>query len=480
MRLTRRIKIQMVIFTVVATAAGAVMLFGYIRVPALFGVGQYTVTVQLPNAAGLYATGNVTYRGTEVGRVKSVELTDSGVQAVLSLRSDIRIPANVDANVHSVSAVGEQYVALQPHSGSGPPLKNGDVIPVNRTTIPPDINAVLAATNRGLQAIPHDNLKTAIDESFTAVGGLGPELSRIVRGSTNLAIDAKANLDPLTTLIDQAQPVLDSQANTADAIQGWAAHLATITEQLKRNDDSVAGLLVKGGPAADQARQLVDRLSPTLPVILANLASIGDVAVTYQSSLEQILVLVPATMANLQGTILANKNTKHPGLYLDFKLNLNIPPPCATGFLPPQQRRTPSFVDAPTPPEGDLYCRIPQDSPIQAVRGARNYPCITRPGKRAATVRECESDEPYVPLNDGNNWKGDPNATLSGQGVPQSPPGPTPQDPPQTSPPIATAVYDPATGAYVGPDGRVYTQADLAHSEKGQTWQSMLLPPAAG
>ena len=57
------------------------------------------------------------------------------------------------------------------------------------------------------------------------------------------------------------------------------------------------------------------------------------------------------------------------------------------------------------------------------VRGAKNTPCVTRPGKRAPTVKMCESDEQYVPLNDGDNWKGDPNATLSGQDIPQLPPG---------------------------------------------------------
>jgi phospholipid/cholesterol/gamma-HCH transport system substrate-binding protein len=94
----------------------------------------------------------------------------------------------------------------------------------------------------------------------------------------------------------------------------------------------------------------------------------------------------------------------------------------------------------------------------------------------------CEGTENYVPLNDGYNWKGDPNATLSGQGVPQLPlaspsvagqPAPAP-----APPPIAAAAYDPATGSYVGPDGRVYTQADLAENAAAdRTWQSMLLPP---
>jgi phospholipid/cholesterol/gamma-HCH transport system substrate-binding protein len=484
MSLSRWVKIQLAIFTVITVIAGMVMLFGYVKVLSLFGVGHYTVTVQLPRAGGLYQNGNVTYRGTEVGRVTAVHLTDTAVEATLSLRSDVRIPSDLDAQVHSASAIGEQYVALQPRSGTAPALKEGDVIPASRTSVPPDINALLAAANRGLQAIPGDNLQTVIDESYTAIGGLGPEISRLVKGSTQLAIDGRANLDPLTAVIDQSQPVLDSQAHTADAIGDWAAHLATISHQLQVNDTSVAGLLDRGGRAADEGRRLVDRLQPTLPLLLANLVSIGQVAITYQPALEQLLVLLPEGTADLQSAVMASADTAHPGVALDFKLNLNLPPPCLTGYLPAQQQRTPNFEDAPDRPAGDLYCRIPQDSP-NAVRGARNYPCLTRPGKRAPTVKMCESDEQYVPLNDGFNWKGDPNATLSGQDIPQLPPGSPPAHapaPPGPAPPapIAAAEYDPATGTYVGPDGKVYTQADLAQpTSKGKTWQSMLTPPTS-
>jgi phospholipid/cholesterol/gamma-HCH transport system substrate-binding protein len=34
------------------------------------------------------------------------------------------------------------------------------------------------------------------------VGGLGPELSRIVNGSVDLSIEARKNLDPLIALIE--------------------------------------------------------------------------------------------------------------------------------------------------------------------------------------------------------------------------------------------------------------------------------------
>src|SRR5262249_42607726 len=156
---------------------------------------------------------------TEVGRVASVHLTDTGVEAVLSLKSGIDIPSDLVAQVHSQSAIGEQYVELLPRNGTSPPLKNGDVIPISETTVPPNINETLAAANRGLQAVPRGKLKTAIDEAYAAVGGLGPELTRLVKGSTDLSIEAGKNLDPLIALIDQSQPVLNSQTNTSDSIQ---------------------------------------------------------------------------------------------------------------------------------------------------------------------------------------------------------------------------------------------------------------------
>lgn len=487
MNLNRRIKLQLAVFTVIAVAAAAVMLFRYINLPAMaFGVGRYNVTVELPRAGGLYPSANVSYQGTIVGRVEHVDLTDAGVRAVLSLQSEYKIPSKLRAEVHSQSAIGEQYVDLQPESADAPPLKDGDVISASNTLVPPDFDSLLDATDRGLQAIPQDNLKTVIDESYTAIGGLGPELSRMVNGFTDLSIDADHNLESLTALIDKSGPVLDSQADSAEAINAWAANLANITKQFSSSNDAFTGVLVNGPNALDEARQLVERLQPTLPVLLANLVSVGQVAVAYQPAIEQLLVLFPQAVANVQGMMTANRHTEqdYKGLYLDFNLNLNLPPVCNTGFLPPQQQRVPSFQDFPERAPGDLYCRVPQDSPFN-VRGARNYPCLTVPGKRAPSAKMCESDDQYVPLNDGYNWKGDPNATLSGQAVPQvttgsMPPPPGGQVPtgPPTPPAVASAQYDPATGSYVGPDGKVYTQTDLSRNvEQSRTWQSMLLPP---
>ncbi len=486
LRLNRRTWIQLTALTLVTILSCGAMAFNYMRLPeTLFGIGEYNVTVDLPESGGLYKTSVVTYRGTDVGQVKSVDVTAAGVRAVLALRSGVKVPSDVQASVHSRSAIGEQYIELTPQAGKdgehSRPLRAGDIIPAGHVDVPVDIGHLLDLTNRALQAIPRDNLHTVIDETNRAVGGLGPELSRIVDGSTALAIAGGRTVDPLAALIDQSPAVLNSQIQTSDAIASWANRTAAITAQFKAQDAALRDLLTQGSSDVEEGRALFDRVAPALPVLFANLVSLGDIAVVYRHDIEQLLVLLPQGIAVMAGALVPNLNTKqeYKGFYLDFNLNINLPPPCATGFLPPTQRRSPASVDAPDRPAADLYCRVPQDSEFN-VRGARNIPCETKPWKRAPTVEMCESDEEYVPLNEGYNWKGDPNATTSGQGVPQYPPGLDPRLPPPrgTAPapaPLAVTTYDPATGDYIGPDGHRYTESDLAHP-RAKNWQSLLVP----
>lgn len=463
------------------------MAFNFMKLPAtLFGIGEYKVTVDLPQSGGLYETSVVTYRGTDVGQVKSVGVTATGVRAVLAMRSGVKVPSDVQASVHSRSAIGEQYIELTPQPGTqdgqhSRTLRDGDVITAGHVDVPVDIGHLLDITNRALQAIPRDNLRTVIDETNRAVGGLGPELSRIVDGSTALAVAGGRTVDPLAALIDQAPPVLDSQVQTSGAIATWAGRTAAIMAQFKAQDAAVRDLLTQGTSGIEEGRAMLDRVSPALPVLFANLVSLGDIAVVYRHDIEQLLVLLPQGIAAMAAIIVPSSNTKqeYRGAQLDFNLNLNLPPPCTTGYLPPAQRRSPASVDAPDRPAADLYCRVPQDSEFN-VRGVRNIPCESKPWKRAPTVELCESDEDYVPLNEGYNWKGDPNATTSGQGVPQYPPGQDPRLPPPrgTAPPpapVAVATYDPATGEYIGPDGHRYTESDLAHP-RAKSWQSLLVP----
>jgi hypothetical protein len=253
--------------------------------------------------------------------------------------------------------------------------------------------------------------------------------------------------------------------------------------------------------------------------------------VTYNPSLEQLLVLFPAYLSAANAARPQNNPTGYP--IGDFHASLNDPPACTVGFLPPSQWRSPADLsDIDTPP--DLYCKLPQDSPI-GVRGVRNFPCMGHPGKRAPTVEICNSDKPFEPLAMRQHILGpypfdptliaqgippddriDPGANLYGptEGTPMPPgqpaaptkpgegtadsppPGGTPGDAAsQTAPPpaggaaavapsglstgprptpAAVAIpYDPTDGSYVSSDGLLQRQPALVGGAP-KSWKDLM------
>ena len=72
--LTRFVRIQLLIFTIIGIVGVIAMALFYVQAPTLLGIGRMTVTLELPATGGLYRFSNVTYRGVQVGKVTAVSL----------------------------------------------------------------------------------------------------------------------------------------------------------------------------------------------------------------------------------------------------------------------------------------------------------------------------------------------------------------------------------------------------------------------
>lgn len=471
--MTRLVRWQLLVFATVTVLGVSVMAVGYMRIPDAVGLGRYNVKVELADTGGLYATSNVTFRGSTVGRVTSVEVTGTGARAVLDLDSSIRVPADSRADVHSRSAIGEQYLDLVPGSSSSPYLADGDTIPVERTTVPQDIGPLLDTVNRSLRDIPRDQLATVIDTAYEAFDGQDPALRRLLDSVHALMRDGEENLGQTTALLRDIEPVLRSQADSSESIRRWASSLQVLSDQAAGRDAAVRRVIDRSPAALGQVNALFQQVRPTLPILLANAVSLGQVAVTYNPSLEQILVVMPQGISALATIAVPNMDGTERGFLSFNTTTLNSSPPCTTGFLPASARRDGSAVDSPPRPDQALYCAIPQDSQI-AVRGSRNLPCMGRPGRRAPTVEICKRDEPYRPLGD-NPWFGEP-AAVEGDPTPGAPISPSSHS--GGDAPVAVAPYDPRTGVVSTPGGTTFVRDDLGSTSGGRnvTWKQMLTP----
>ncbi|MBO0855380.1 MAG: MCE family protein [Nocardia sp.] len=472
MKLTKFVRTQLIIFSILTVIGLVVMAGSYVHLPAMFGIGRYGVTVQLQATGGLYPTANVSYRGTNVGKVDRVNLTPAGVDAKLSINSEYKIPSDVRAEVHSVSAIGEQYVDLIPAPGAGGGnLYDGSVIPVQHTTLPQDVGAMLDQADRLLSSVADTKLRELIDEAFTAFNGTGPDLQRFIDSASLLVQEANKNADATKDLINKIGPLLDTQNRTSSSVRAWTKNLATLTDQLRQHDASLGQLLDRTPGAAQKVTQTFQDLKPTLPLLLSNMVSVGQVGVTYHSGLEQILVIYPQLVSALLTVI---RGPAEYGAITDFMLGLNDPPGCTTGFLPADQRRSPALKDFPATPSG-LYCKVAQNAP-EAVRGIRNTPCAEVPGKRAPTPELCRDPRGYVPLGDNPPFNSPHPVTPDDHVLPGT--VPSAGTPPTADHPAALSRgYDLKRQSFTGPDGRTYRQGDVRADGSGtvpSSWQVML------
>ena len=517
--LTRFIKFQLVTFIVLTVLALIGLSIYYLRLPSLAGIGQYSLNVELPSAGGLYKTANVTYRGVTIGQVTDMQPTEKGAQATLRIADKFQIPVDASANVRSVTAIGEQYLDLVADGKTDQYFKPGQTI--TKSTVPQPVGPALDAANRNLAALPADKIPTLLDETALAVGGLGPTLQKLTDNTSMFVDELNNNITDLNDIVDNSPPILDSQVQSGDAIARWAANLNSLTAQGKEQDAALRSSLREAAPTAEGLNTLFVDVKDGFPQTLANLEIIIEMLKRYNKGVEQSLVLLPQGAAAGQSVA-----GVFPGkASLDLGLSINQPPPCLTGFLPAAQWRAPADTSV-KPVESGLYCKIPKDTPANAVRGARNFPCVDVPGKRGATPLECRSNEPYTPLGT-NPWYGDPNQIVNcpapgarcdqpvnpGTVIPAPtinnglnplpaallPPSTPPAQDPLSAPGTGTvqcngqqpnpcvytpastpatntsAVYDAQSGDIVGPDGTKYTVKNST-STGDDGWKEMLAP----
>ncbi|GAB3075004.1 MlaD family protein [Nocardioides zeae] len=388
----------------VTTIVAALALGGFfLRLPETLKLGRYDVAVDLPVGGGIYDGAEVTYLGDPVGRVRDVVLTDSGVRVTLRLVDDVVIPAGVRAEVRSRSAVGEQYVALSPATSTasttastaatgasagdsapdGERLAEGDVIPVERTTIPVAIGPVLDNVDALARSVDAEDLDTVLDEAAAALQGREGALQDILDDGSSLLAQADAAFEPTELLLTDAEPVLTTVAGESENIAALTAQLADLTGQLRAGDADLRVLLQQGPGSLDQMTGLVDDLGALLPGLLPPLTRVTGVLEVWDQHLASLLAEYPAALRAVQSVTLPALGTHDVRLTL---ANVNRPAECVEGFLPPSEWASP--YDLSVRELAYLYCQAPSDDP-RGVRGARNLPCPDDPARREGVAAAC-------------------------------------------------------------------------------------------
>lgn len=363
----RSTRIQLAVFALLTAVGVSIVSAGYLGfTDALLGRG-YTVSADFAESGGIFQGAEVTYRGVTVGQVSRLRLSADGVHVDLHITSDRPIPATTRAVVADRSAVGEQYVDLQPLRDAGPFLRDGSRIPQSRTGTPLPTATLLRDVERLVSSVPKDKLVTTIDELDAAFSGTGPDLQRLIDNGDALTQAATQALPTTVRLLTDGRTVLDTQRASRDEIRRFSKGLSELAATLRSSDADLRATLAGGAAAAPQAQELLAGLEPSLGPLLGNLISGAQVTTTHLPGLRQALVTYPYVVKGGY-TVVPGDGTAHFGLsFADSR------PPCTQGYQG-TRHTDPTDSEAGEPPlNTSARCTAPRGSGA-LVRGAQNAP----------------------------------------------------------------------------------------------------------
>lgn len=361
---SRKTKIQLALFLVIAVLGTGYVGGRYAGLDRMFGSNGYPITVEMVSSGGLFTNSEVTYRGVAVGRVTGMRLTHDGIAVRLHINDSAPpIPADTRAVVANRSAVGEQYLDLQPRQRGGPSLTEGSVIPAERTELPPPPESLLVNLDRLVSDVPTDSLRTVVTEVGTAFDGAGPHLQRLLDTAGKFTATADQHLPQTQQLLGNSDTVLRTQQEQAQRLNEFSSGLREISGQLRASDGDLRKVIEQAPGAATEVQELTRGMGDDFGVVVANLLTTMQLTSVRGDAIEQTLVALPMISAFTHS--LAPDGTGHLGLVL----NVFNPPNCTAGYENTPRRNGTDTSEAPV--NTDFACAEPAGSPT-GVRGSQN------------------------------------------------------------------------------------------------------------
>lgn len=212
--------------TGILLAAAALAACAAVIVPRLANPPM-TLTAQFEDSIGLYEGNEVSVLGMPVGKVTSIAPQGGYVEVKLSIDQNVDIPADAQAVTVSTSVLTDRHIELTPAYSSGPKLKNGDTLSLNRTRTPVEFDRTLAMVEKLSAALRGDG------------NGQGPLADMIAIGNAITAgngTNTRAALDQLSQALRLSA---DNGTHSRKQIQSIVANLADLTQASADNDTTI-------------------------------------------------------------------------------------------------------------------------------------------------------------------------------------------------------------------------------------------------
>lgn len=369
-----------------STAAGCVILVlsGCSSVPSLPELGLpgstvdgFEVTAQFADALDLVPLSAVKLDGVRVGVVTDVRLGEGMLaEAVLQVQEGLEVPADVRARIAQTSLLGEKYVEIvRPVKSSAPPLAQGGVIPLERTSAAVEVEELLSAASALLNGGGLGHLQTISRELNTTLSGRDEQVKGLLRNLDELLGGIEANKQDIVRALDAMDRLSGTLAAQRDtigaAIDQLPAGVAALADQQADLTRALTALSDLGRVADRVIGKTQEDLVADLELLDPVLTEIAKAAPSFFSTIDTLLTYPFAR--NIYGGVAGDY------VSLSGELEIDLDSLAGDTLLP-----GPSYAD-PDPPivcgEYGSNCRPGTSTPVPATAapaGPRSAPQLGR------------------------------------------------------------------------------------------------------
>ena len=250
------------------------------------GGDTYTVTVVFSRAVSLYDQSQVKILGLPAGKVTDIQTEGATIVVDIEIDADIPVPADAQAAIVPQSLIGERYVQLYPAWTNGQPkMKDGAVIPLERTRVPVEPDEALAALKEFLDTLDPDGVGRLINNAADTLDGNGAQLGEALGSLSDLTATLASKDEALGRIMDQldefAATLVTRETQLGETLDLFATTTAVLAEE-RRNLEGLISNLADVSTAGDDlvARNAaeiehdLDVLGRTLRMVVANIDAV--------------------------------------------------------------------------------------------------------------------------------------------------------------------------------------------------------------
>jgi phospholipid/cholesterol/gamma-HCH transport system substrate-binding protein len=297
---TRRARIILAVILIAVLVGGGITAVRFFQ-----QAGRTLVTAYFDNSNGVFAGDDVVVLGVPVGRIDKIEPEAKRAKVTFWIDSNVQVPADAKAVILSPQLVTSRSIQLTPAYTGGAQMRDGAVIPQDRTAVPMEwddfrdqlqkLNAALQPTEPGGVSPIGQFINTAADN----LRGQGPSIRDAIIKLSQAMSALGDHSDDLFTTVKHLSILVSALQSSAGAMAQLNRNLAAVTGYLASDPAAVGRAIADVNTAAGDVASFVADNREAIGTSSDKLTSISQTLVGSLDDIKQVLHVAPTAAQNL-------------------------------------------------------------------------------------------------------------------------------------------------------------------------------------